>query len=86
MSIWKSRIFKTPKPEFAALKGQKWEWSMLKPKLPELPNVTFSRTEDNMVLISVPIKGEVKEFQVDPKRFFKQSVYIIREIKSLIQD
>jgi hypothetical protein len=59
---------------------------MLKPKLPELPNVDFLRTPDGKnILIRIHLKDGVKELEMNPNRFFKQTVHVIREIKDLMR-
>jgi hypothetical protein len=76
-------IFKTPKKEF---KGPKWNWGMLKPTLPELPGVTFSRCkETNEVVVMFKTKnGLPKTLSFEPEKFFKQMIRIIKDIKSIM--
>lgn len=82
-SILKSPLLnsdRNPNPKLS----RSWEWKMLKPKMPELPKVKFSRTEDNLVRATFLYKGEEKYVDFQPEKFFKQTVKVIREIKSLM--
>ena len=79
-SLLRSPLLNTPKKKKFNMPS--WKWSMLKPKLPELPHVAFSRTEDNLVRATFMYKGTAKFVDFQPEKFFKQTVKVIREIKS----
>src|SRR5687768_12999821 len=84
--LWNSKYLKRQKPKFQV---PSWNWKMLKPKMPELPNVVVRREDrdgTSVVVVEYPFRGERRTVEFEPEKFFKQTVKVIREIKSLMRD